>query len=126
MLVRFSGIQLPSSQNLDPPQSVFDYAIVILITPLIETALFQALPYYLLSKIDFFRKRMWLIIMTTGLVFALLHFYSMVYVIFAFFPGILLVFGYHLRQGNHPLASIYTVHLLINATPLVYELIFTT
>ena len=124
LLVKFSGIQLPSSQNFDLPQTIFDHIVVILIAPLIETVLCQALPYRLLSKIEFFRKRIWLITVTTGLVFALLHCYSIVYVIFAFVPGVLLVFGYHLRQGNHPFVSIYMVHLLINATPLVYKLLF--
>ena len=123
-LIRISNIDLSSHNDIVGPQSVFDYVIFILIAPLIETALFQALTYHLLSKIEFFRKRIWLIIAITGLLFALLHFYSIVYVVFVLFPGILLVFGYHLRQGNHPFASIYAVHLLINATPLVYKLLF--
>ncbi|MDN4752930.1 CPBP family glutamic-type intramembrane protease [Porphyromonadaceae bacterium W3.11] len=124
MLVQLSGIQLDILHNFEPPQSIFDYVVFILIAPLVETALFQALPYYLLSKIEFFRKRIWLIIIVSGLVFASLHFYSIIYVVFAFFPGILLATGYHLRQGNHPFASIFAVHLFINATPLVYELLF--
>lgn len=114
-----------SLENFDPPQSVFDFVSLILVAPLFETALFQALPYYLLNKIDFFRERIWLIILVSSIVFALLHFYSIFYVLFAFFPGVLLMTGYHLRQGRHPFATIFMVHLMINATPLVYELIFT-
>ncbi len=114
-----------SGENFDPSQSVFDFVSVILVAPLIETALFQALPYYLLNKIDFFRKRIWLIILVSSIIFSLLHIYSILYVLFAFFPGVLLMTGYHLRQGRHPFATIFMVHLMINATPLVYELIFT-
>lgn len=114
-----------SAENFDPSQIVFDFVSVILVAPLIETALFQALPYYLLNKIDFFRERIWLIILVSSIIFALLHIYSISYVLFAFFPGVLLMTGYHLRQGRHPFATIFMVHLMINATPLVYELIFT-
>lgn len=116
----------PISQgDFEPPERVFDYINYILMVPLIETALFQALPYYLLNKIDFFRKRIWLIILIGSLAFALSHFYSIGYVIFAVFPGILYMTGYHLRQGRHPFASIFMVHLLTNTIPLVYQLIFT-
>lgn len=74
-----------SGENFDPSQSVFDFVSVILVAPLIETALFQALPYYLLNKIDFFRKRIWLIILVSSIIFSLLHIYSILYVLFAFF-----------------------------------------
>lgn len=123
-LVRISGIQLSSQYSFEAPQSIYDYTIVILVAPLIETALFQALPYHLLSKIHFLQKRLWLIIAISGLFFALQHFYSIVYIMFAFIPGILLVAGYHLRQGNHPFISIFAVHFSINATPLLYEFLF--
>ena len=122
-LVRISEIQLSSPSGFEGPQSVCDYIVVILVAPLVETALFQALPYHLLRKIPFFQKRVWLIIVISGLFFALQHFYSILYIIFAFVPGILLVTGYHLRQGKHPFFSISAVHLLINATPLLYELL---
>lgn len=121
--VRISDIQLSSPSGFEGPQSIFDYIAVILVAPLIETALFQALPYHLLRKGRFFQKRVWLIIVISGLFFALQHFYSVVYIVFAFIPGILLAAGYHIRQGKHPFFCIFAVHLLINATPLVYELL---
>lgn len=65
-LVRISGIQLSSQYSFEAPQSIYDYTIVILVAPLIETALFQALPYHLLSKIHFLQKRLWLIIAISG------------------------------------------------------------
>lgn len=115
----------PTSQgDFEPPQSVYDYVTYIFLAPLIETVLFQALPYYLLNKIAFFRSRIWLIILVSSLAFALSHFYSIGYVFFSFFPGVLFMIGYYLRQGKHPFASIYMVHLLINTIPLAYELIF--
>lgn len=113
-----------SKGDFEPPQDVFDYITYILFVPLIETALFQALPYYLLNKIDFFRKRIWLIILIGSLAFALSHYYSIGYIIFAIFPGVLFMAGYHLRQGRHPFVTILMVHLLMNTIPLTYEIIF--
>ncbi len=123
-LIKICNVQLSSQGSFESPQSVYDYIVVILVAPLVETALFQAFPYHLLCKICFFRKRLWLIIAVSGLFFALQHFYSVIYTVFAFIPGILLVAGYHLRQGKHPFLSISAVHFSINATPLLYELLF--
>lgn len=125
-LIKVFSTTPTSAENFDPSRSVFDFVTVILVAPLIETALFQALPYYLFNMIDFFKKRVWLIILVSSSAFALLHIYSIFYVLFAFFPGVLLMTGYHLRQGRHPFTTIFMVHLMINATPLVYKLIFTS
>ena len=110
-LVKVCDIQLSSHNGFEGPQSVFDYITVILVAPLIETALGQALPYHLLRKIHFFQKRVWLIVVVSGLFFALQHFYSIVYILFTFVPGILLAAGYHIRQGKHPFLCICAVHL---------------
>ena len=123
-LIKICKVQLSSQYNFEPPQSAYDYIVVILIAPLIETALFQALPYHLLRNVRFFERRTGLIVIISGLLFVSQHFYSVIYIVFAFVPGILLATGYHLRQGHHAFFSITAVHFSINAAPLLYELLF--
>lgn len=78
-----------SVENIDPSQSVVDFVtVIIIIAPLVKTALFQALPAPLFNKLDFFKKRVWLTILVNSIkVVSPLHFYSIPYVLFCLFLG---------------------------------------
>ena len=69
----------------------------IFLAPIIETFLGQSLPYYLLNKVKYLQRRKYLILIASGLFFGLLHFYSLFYIIYAFFLGLVLMYGYMVR-----------------------------
>jgi uncharacterized protein len=79
---------------------VFLFITPVILAPIFETFLGQSLPYYLLKKINYLNERSYLILIVSALIFGLLHFYSLFYIIYAFFLGLILSYGYMLRVKN--------------------------
>lgn len=79
---------------------VFIFIAPIILAPILETFLGQSLPYYLLKKINYMKERSYLILIASALLFGLLHFYSLFYIIYAFFLGLILSYGYMVRIKN--------------------------
>jgi uncharacterized protein len=110
----------PAFQLGDGPPSMRNLPIVgrliygSIIAPLIETALFQALPIGLLrGKLEL----SWPVVLVTSAgLFGASHGYSAAYVIFAFLIGLVLAYGYAVRKqdGGRPFLLITVVHGLRN------------
>lgn len=95
------------------------YFTAIVVAPLIETLLCQKLPYWALSKIPFFKRNIWYIYLIPALIFGSLHYYSIAYMIFTFFFGLLFIYGYGIRQGKSPYWTITIIHALHNLTVMM-------
>lgn len=71
--------------------------VMAILTPIIETYINQSLPYTLLMKIKYLNGRKYLILLISALFFGICHFYSLFYIIYAFFLGITLMYAYMIR-----------------------------
>jgi uncharacterized protein len=96
----------------------------VLLAPVIETFLCQALPYFLLNKVQFFHQRNCIILFTSALFFGILHFYSVFYIIYGFVLGLVLMFGYMIRIKNDKKAFLLIVicHTFLNLGILIINL----
>jgi uncharacterized protein len=103
---------------------VFIFIAPILLAPILETFLGQYLPYYLLIKINYMKERSYLILIASALFFGLLHFYSLFYIIYAFFLGLILSYGYMLRVKDDKRTFIFIAicHSLLNLGIIIKNL----
>jgi signal transduction histidine kinase len=100
------------------------YALIVfacIVAPIVETYLFQWLPYYLFD----FKKKLFLISAILGCFFGLLHYTSLMYVAVASCAGFLFLLFYVLlaRRHNNFVAflTIAIVHSLYNAVVFFYH-----
>ncbi|MGC1520282.1 MAG: CPBP family glutamic-type intramembrane protease [Steroidobacteraceae bacterium] len=107
-----------------PGSSVVKYGAVgqiafgVVLAPLLETALYQALPIELMSRKTSFG---WpLIIAISSILFGAAHRFSWGYVFATFLVGLVLAYGYAVRRrkGGRPFLLILSVHALRNAISL--------
>lgn len=64
------------------------FVLIVLIGPLVETAIFQYLPIKILEKLGI--KNNLIKIIASSFLFALLHFYNPIYIVMTFISGLLL------------------------------------
>ena len=94
----------------------------VMFVPIIETFLFQFLPFTLLTKIPFLKKSH--IIILSALLFAFWHIYSIHYIIYTFIAGAFYMFLYFMRVGKYSFLTIVALHALNNATSILLNCIF--
>ena len=91
------------------------FFLVVVISPVLETIITNLIPIVILEKLI---KNKYIIVFLASLLFAVLHWYSIYYVIFAFFGGILLNSFFIIIQNksNTNKAVIFTIlyHSLYN------------
>jgi len=101
----------PAIQSADLLGRLF---IGSLLGPLVETALFQWAPVRLLHT----KLRLpWpLVIFASASLFAITHAYSVGYVVFAFLFGLVLAYGFVVRdgEGQSPFFLVFLVHAIRN------------
>jgi membrane protease YdiL (CAAX protease family) len=88
-----------------------EFFLACVAAPLLETLLFQQLLFKLLQK--FKVKYTWVVVIG-GLIFGFAHNYHLMYVINAFFGGMILMSCYLLRIGKHPFLVTCIVHAVFN------------
>lgn len=88
----------------------------IFLSPLIETFIFQWLVYEQLQAYAFFRKRIYLVILISGVIFGLIHNFSTEYQIFGFFLGCYLCFTYHYFKtfSKYAFFAVFIIHAFRN------------
>jgi hypothetical protein len=90
------------------------FIIVVLITPLIETLIFQFIP------IEFLKRTKWskplFLILVPSLIFSMMHYYHFIYVIMTFVGGIILNYYYLEMQkiSKYPFLLTALLHSLYN------------
>lgn len=96
---------------------------VSLAAPIIETYLFQQLPYTFLKRWNINNK---VIILISSVLFGLSHSYSVAYMIFAFFAGIALMISFISWQGNINSKYLITaeIHCFANTSLLILDFFF--
>ena len=96
--------------------SISFFITAVILAPLLETLLFQKIPYVLLTKLSFFNKRVIFIYIISAT-----HFYSVAYIVYTFIVGLGLIHAYHLRVGKQPFWTVVAIHSLFNLTICIIE-----
>jgi len=114
----------------DLPDPIGEYDIVvriiggIFIAPIFETLIFQSFLIYIFTKVLI--KNRYFAIFISALAFGLVHYYSIVYVLYAFFMGLYFAWtylNYYEKRGfSHAFWAITLVHALWNT---VVEILLT-
>lgn len=80
-----------SIENDFDKMSIFKkYLVVGIISPIIETFIFQAFIFKILNKVKYFENRKYLIILVSSILFALSHSYSSLYIFMTFIAGLII------------------------------------
>lgn len=88
----------------------FDFVIVVLIAPLIETYLTQFLPFkFLESKVNPI-----LIILISATIFGAFHWYSLVYMLYGFSAGLVYAFAFYFKRHEKPVLITAGIHAAFN------------
>ena len=93
----------------------------VIIVPLLETLIFQKLPYFLFTKIRYFRSHICLVIIISALLFGLSHTYSLNYVIYAICIGVIFMYAYVVRVNKRPFWTVFLIHALFNMIVIILE-----
>lgn len=119
----FFGILTKQLTGKDIEDGVFHFSskweeffVACVAAPLLETLLFQQLLFKLLHR--FKLKHVW-IVLISGLMFGFAHSYHLMYVIDAFFGGMILMSCYLLRIGKRPFLVTCIVHALFNLIAII-------
>jgi len=104
---------------------VLDLLIAVIVVPIIETLLFQSLIIEVICKIiKRPRRNIYIAVIASSLAFALNHTYSLSYVIFAFFVGIIYALAYYLGRYRKEGAIIlvFILHATDNLSASLYNM----
>lgn len=104
---------------------VVDLVIAVIAAPLFETLIFQSLIIEIICKIiKRPRRNIYIAIIASALAFALNHTYSVYYVIFTFFVGIIYSLAYYLGRYRKESAIIlvFLLHSLDNLLASLYNM----
>ncbi len=98
----------------------------LIVSPIIETFIFQWLIYEQLNTFSFFKKRIYLIVLISGLTFGLIHDFSIEYRIFTFVIGcyFCFVFHYFKTYSKYPFLAVFIIHAARNLLVVLGQLYF--
>jgi len=89
------------------------FVLSVFLVPFIETLVFQLLVIYLLQR--FTRFPLWVIVCVSALLFASIHTYSALYIIFAFLSGLTLAIVFIACQQKRDYFFAFLIVMLIHA-----------
>ncbi len=121
---------IPDIELLGSAPSIEEYGIAkmilfgVLIVPMVETLLFQALPFGILSGMGFFRRHKWLIILISAVLFSVEHVYSVQYMIYTFIGGIWFMYAYLISPRGQRIWRVFATHALVNGIITLIEVLF--
>jgi len=99
----------------------FKVLVILVISPIVETLLFQWLP---ISAVAYFKvtNRNWLKMIVSSLLFASIHYYSVLYLVMAFIGGLIMSFLYIYTEQKHKIPVIYVafLHFLYNLYGMLF------
>lgn len=97
--------------------------VACMITPLVETFLYQYLPINILGKSEKLLERSYVIIIVSAILFGLAHTYDIVYVFRTFIIGLFLAYTYVIYQKKSfsPFLMVCIIHAIQNAVVVVFE-----
>jgi uncharacterized protein len=105
-------------------EKVVLFFITVIAAPLFETWFCQSLPYSLLNKVNYFKERVYLILLISAFFFGVNHFYSLFYMIYGFLMGLVFMYGYMVRikTDNKTFYLIAITHSLVNLITFIKNL----
>ena len=74
---------------------LFLFFVAVLVSPFIETILFQALPLIIIKKLVKHKYKLWVYLSFSALIFMLFHPYSITYIIVTLVIGFIFAFFYY-------------------------------
>ncbi len=88
-----------------------EFVLVVFIAPILETLIFQYLPYFYLKKYRYIYT-----ILTSSILFGLAHAYSIIYIIYGFTIGLLFIstYFYSIRKNLNPFMLVAFSHFIYN------------
>jgi membrane protease YdiL (CAAX protease family) len=88
-----------------------EFVLVVFIAPILETLIFQYLPYFYLKK---YRYKYTILI--SSILFGLAHAYSKIYIIYGFTIGLLFIstYFYSIRKNLNPYLLVAFSHFIYN------------
>ena len=133
LLINILITSLPASEsisNIDGINSIKKsgalkaFFLVIIFSPIVETALFQLIPLRLIPFI--FKKipKLYLILIS-AIAFAAIHSYNATYIVFTFFGGLVLAYFFLLsiKRKEYAFINITIIHMLLNSIPYTRDFI---
>ena len=93
------------------------FITIVLLGPLIETYFCQYLFFKYLLK--YLNAGVVILLSATG--FALLHTYNSVYIVYAFFSGLLLSLSYYYRLNSNPFVFAFLMHSIYNLLTFLWN-----
>ena len=90
---------------------LFGIISLVILVPILETFLFQQLPISVVSK---FSKNKYLQVFVSAVLFGITHPYSLLYIIYTIFAGIVLATGFILYKEVHGTRKAFCVTALVH------------
>ncbi|MDD1539444.1 type II CAAX prenyl endopeptidase Rce1 family protein [Riemerella anatipestifer] len=124
------GTDISGENPVDTLPREIVFFLTIIFAPIVETLVYQYTPYKLLRYFDFFKlkgnNRIYLLLFSSSIFFALSHPYSVTYIIYSFFVGLLFMYifyySYTIRKdGAYAFWLLVLIHMIIN-TLAFYEI----
>ena len=106
---------------------LLDVLLAVLLAPLVETFIFQMLIIEVVRKIiPRPKKNIVLALLLSSTAFALNHPYSLSYIAFTFFVGLVLALAYYLARYRREDAFllVFCIHSLYNSSATLYNFLF--
>ena len=96
------------------------FIMSVVFAPLIETYLTQHLIIHYTHK---WTKRYWIGVLGCSLIFAALHYYSIIYIAKTFFTGLVYSSAYAIfhKQKSYPVSYVSLIHALHNLTAIFFN-----
>ena len=95
--------------------------MALVLAPLLETVIFQIAIFHLLRLIKWFRKRECYIVLISGLLFGLQHFFSLSHIIVTMFLGFFFMYVYLVRRRKGGYWMVVLLHALYNGLLLLFD-----
>lgn len=113
------------NEALSSLESVWErYLIGVIIGPLLETLIFQALIIYVVCRIiKRPRYNLYASVLISAIAFGLNHCYNPYYVLYTFLIGIILAFVYYISRYRRmsPTLTVFIIHALLNFIAFIPE-----
>jgi membrane protease YdiL (CAAX protease family) len=108
-----------NQENINSLPHFDKFFILIIFAPILETTFFQYIPIEFSLK---YTQKEWIAILISSLCFCSIHIYSFIYVLMAFFGGVILAKYYLYVRNKNKMPILFTIffHALYN----IYGLLF--
>ena len=101
---------------------ILDFFKIVILAPLFETFISQYCVFILLSRFSFFRNHQSFVILISAISFGVMHYYSLIYIVYAFIMGLFLMYAYMLRlQKEDSFKAVSSIHALVNLSLLIFN-----